>query len=82
MLIQYDRGNMRVPRRDLPAHVPETTQRYQATAFFQVSGEPDDLIERVLQFAFDTLVMRQAGPRGHDMPEDFRYRFSSTRNQR
>jgi hypothetical protein len=59
MLIQNNRGSFHIPKRDQPPHSLAVEATYRVPIPFHLLEERDNLVERVIQFAFDTLAMHR-----------------------
>jgi hypothetical protein len=66
MLIQNNRSGLHIPKRDQPPRAFGEERAYRAAIPFHLLEEQDDLIERVIQFAFDTLAMHRLELRVYD----------------
>jgi hypothetical protein len=58
MLIQNSRSGLHIPKRDQPPRAFAVEPAHRAAIPFHLE-EQDDILERVIQFAFDTLAMHR-----------------------
>jgi hypothetical protein len=66
MLIQNNRSGLHISKRDQPPRAFAVEPAYRAAIPFHLLEEQDDIIERVIQFAFDTLAMHRLELRVYD----------------